>query len=101
MRSNQRWLQHALRMLVVAIALVISPAKTATCEYSAADTPVLLLSSAEAKPLPVKASPVRERLRASRTAAIARTEAQRASCLDAPNDGVRERLRNIAFPRFL
>jgi hypothetical protein len=101
MWTNQRWLQHALRMLILAIALVLSPARTAACEYSAADTPVLLLSSAGAKPLPVKPSPVRERLRTSRVAAIAETEVRAPSRLDAPNDAVRERLCNIAFRRFL
>ncbi len=43
MPSNQRLLLHALRMLVLAIVLVLAPARTAACEYSAAEVPMLVL----------------------------------------------------------
>lgn len=46
MPSNQHLLLHGLRLLVLAIALVLVPAGTAAVEYSAAETPVLVLSLA-------------------------------------------------------
>ncbi|HMA96094.1 MAG TPA: hypothetical protein VKP30_25585, partial [Polyangiaceae bacterium] len=46
MPANQHLLLHGLRMLVLAIALVLAPANTETCEYSAAETPVLVLALA-------------------------------------------------------
>jgi hypothetical protein len=55
-----RWLQNAVRVFAMVIALVLCPAQTANCEYSASDTIVLVLGAAtpepQTKPTPVEAA---------------------------------------------
>jgi hypothetical protein len=66
MRPNPRLFLHALRMLVLAIALVISPARSLGWETSAAETPVLVVAVAKPEPataaLPVEARRLSERV---------------------------------------
>src|SRR5512145_2245281 len=72
MPANQHLLLHVLRMLVLAIALVLAPATTEAFEYSAAETPVLVLALArDFGPTARRSAPV-EAPRAAR-AAIAQT----------------------------
>jgi hypothetical protein len=54
MRSNQRLFHRGLRVLVLAVVLVLVPAKTTAFDSTVESTPMLVLSASHAEPADVQ-----------------------------------------------